>query len=163
MRPSTLPFFAIAVSVSQGCTSEDVTHPSITDTSDLGKATGTDAGGTDGEPSPPADGGSRVDGGTPAPSTGLGCYMQEIHVCDCELDEAACGEAEGIWTDGCDRCSETEADAGALGANTSTDAGAGAELGCYMPADFACDCELDEGACAGVEGIWTDGCSSCFE
>jgi hypothetical protein len=33
-----------------------------------------------------------------------GCYIEANRLCDCDLDEAACTEDVGIWTDGCDSC-----------------------------------------------------------
>lgn len=33
-----------------------------------------------------------------------GCYIEAEHRCDCELEEAACTEDVGIWTDGCATC-----------------------------------------------------------
>jgi hypothetical protein len=33
--------------------------------------------------------------------------------------------------------------------------------GCYIEANFMCDCDLDEAACSEDVGIWTDGCATC--
>jgi hypothetical protein len=33
-----------------------------------------------------------------------GCYIEANRLCDCDLDESACTEDVGIWTDGCDSC-----------------------------------------------------------
>lgn len=41
-----------------------------------------------------------------------GCYRVESHACDCSLDEAACDESGGVWTEGCTSCGVTT-DAGA--------------------------------------------------
>jgi hypothetical protein len=33
-----------------------------------------------------------------------GCYIEANRMCDCDLGEAACTEAVGIWTAGCESC-----------------------------------------------------------
>jgi hypothetical protein len=68
----------------------------------------------------------------------------------------------------CVGCGGDSADEGAgegEGASESEAEGQPATLegpeGCYIAANFMCDCELDEAACTEDVGIWTDGCQSC--
>ena len=40
-------------------------------------------------------------GGSMFTAEDAGCYDPTIHMCDCELTETACAEAENVWTPGC--------------------------------------------------------------
>ncbi len=76
---------------------------------------------------------------TSKPSSAAGaCYMPEEHVCDCELNEGACTESGGIWTEMCTSCaqsdgtddeSETDEQATNDDAGTATNVDAGAPQG----------------------------------
>ena len=96
-----------------------------------------------------------IDAGSLDPDTGIGCYQIDVHRCDCSLAEAMCTNSGGIWTEGCTSCL---ADAGQPSSDTTPTRPA---AGCYVPQDFACDCQLSEIACSGVAGIWTDACETC--
>ena len=48
-----------------------------------------------------AEGDSDQSGGRPGPE---GCYDPTSHMCDCDIDEAACAESGGLWVPGCTSC-----------------------------------------------------------
>ncbi len=123
--------------------------------------------------------------------TGPGCYDPVVHQCACDGDENACTAADGVWADEC-ACPLGDAPASDAGVNgdsgitadttsdsttttsdTATtsesqdaavaDASTDPSIGCYIPADTQCNCEIvDESACDQIEGIWTPGCTSCI-
>jgi len=35
-----------------------------------------------------------------------GCYIPADMLCDCDIEEAACTEDVGVWTAGCESCTE---------------------------------------------------------
>lgn len=35
-----------------------------------------------------------------------GCYIPADMLCDCDIEEAACTEDVGVWTPGCESCTE---------------------------------------------------------
>jgi hypothetical protein len=60
----------------------------------------------------------------------------------------------------CGGDSEDDVDESAAGSGGQPPMREGPE-GCYIEANFACNCELDQAACTADVGIWTPGCASC--
>jgi hypothetical protein len=102
-----------------------------------------------------------------------GCYLEDSHVCDCDLDETEC-EGVGTWTAGCTSCTahgpdagESEVtDAGDSSGDGTWDSGVDAgtaqtAYGCYDPTTHVCSCDGDRASCTEAGGYWTDECTSC--
>jgi hypothetical protein len=67
------------------------------------------------------------------------------------LINAACGDEDETNTQ-----AETQ---------TETQANMGREgpVGCYIPGDMLCDCDIEEADCTMDVGVWTEGCETCAE
>ena len=118
-----------------------------------------------------ADSSSQVTpGGSESTVASAGCYDPTSHMCDCQLDEAACTEVGSTWTDQCVCRGHSEGDPPdgdpeAEQGRPTHDAdhqdgthGVQSGIGCYNPMTHICDCETDEMTCGESGGLWVDGC-----
>lgn len=151
----------------QGCTSCALDVPTTAPKPTDGGAT--DGGATDADvPFSANDSGANAE---------AGCYDPASHSCDCATTEAACDDAEGFWTANCACTPPQDADTSTFEPSSSSsperdtdttrgsafDAADAGMWGCYLPTQHRCDCEITDSArCGTVQGVWTDGCDSCF-